>query len=142
MNIEHAAYQALLALQDVKTIEDKNIRYALSQLEYSLEYCNQSKNQTKELLLEFANSSSFNKFKLIGRVNTSGTELMEWCEDAYNFSNMCSNLNDLKTYKDGEYIRRTYTLEELPDVIDNALSWYNRNKHYFNSTPLHILGIE
>jgi hypothetical protein len=70
---------------------------------------------------------------------------MEWCDDAYNFNFMCSSIENLETYKDGEYLKSIYTIEELPKVIDRALEWYNSvktNHHKFNSTSLHILAVE
>jgi hypothetical protein len=145
MNIEYTAYQALMRLKD-NSIDDKRARQmAINQLEYSLEHAKLCANQTKDLLLKFATESKRKKFKLIGRVNTSGIELMEWCDDAYNFDGMCSSHHDIKQAKNGEYVKRTYTLEELPTVIDNALSWYNsvkKNHHTFNATMLHILAID
>jgi hypothetical protein len=145
MNIEHSAFQILSYLKDDR-FDDKEVRkIATRYLEDSLQHSKNSANQTKELLLDFAKESKRKKFKLIGRVNTSGLELMEWCNDAYNFDGMCSSHHNIKQAKDGEYIKRTYTLEELPSVIDNALSWYNsvkKNHHTFNSTMLHILAID
>ena len=146
MDIEYAAFQALIALRNYDVTDaDESRNIALRYLESSLKYCNESATQTKDMLLDFARDSGMTKFKLIGRVNTSGMELMEWCDDAYNFDWMCSSVDDLKRCKNGDYIRRTYSLCELPDVIDNALLWYNsnkRNNHYFNSTMLHILAVD
>jgi hypothetical protein len=145
MNIENSAFQALRMLQD-NSLDDKRAReMAIRNLEYSLEYCKNSCNQTKDLLMEFATESKRTKFKLIGRVNTSGLELMEWCNDIYNFDGMCSSIEGIKSAKNGRYVKRTYSLEELPDAIDNALSWYNsvkKNQHTFNSTMLHILAVD
>jgi hypothetical protein len=146
MNIEHSAFQALLFLKDFDKFDDKEARkIATRYLEDSLEYCKNSGNQTKDLLLEFATKSKRTKFKLIGRVNTSGLELMEWCDDIQNFDGMCSSIEDIKQAKNGDYIKRTYSLEELPQVIENALRWYNsvkKNHHKFNSTMLHILAVD
>lgn len=145
MNIEYTAFQILRMLQD-NTLEDKKAReMAIRQLEYSMEHAKNSCNQTKDLLMEFATNSKRTKFKLIGRVNTSGLELMEWCNDRQNFDGMCSSIEDIKLAKNGDYIKRTYSLEELPEAIDNALRWYNsvKKKHNsFNSTMLHILAVD
>lgn len=145
MNIDYTAFQILRMLQD-NTLEDKRAReMAISQLEYSMEHAKNSCNQTKDLLMEFATDSKRTKFKLIGRVNTSGLELMEWCNDRQNFDGMCSSIEDIKSAKNGEYVKRTYSLEELPEAIDNALRWYNsvkKNHHSFNSTMLHILAVD
>jgi hypothetical protein len=144
MDINHSAFQALRKLQD-NSLDDKRAReMAMRDLEYCLEYC-KNRNQTKDWLLEMATESKRTKFKLIARVNTSGLELMEWCDDIQNFDGMCSSIENIKMCKDGRYMKRTYTLEELPDVIDNALSWYNHVKqhhHAFNSTMLHILAVD
>ena len=146
MNIEHSAFQVLLFLKDFDKFDDKEARkIATRYLEDSLEYCKNSANQTKDLLLDFATESKRTKFKLIGRVNTSGLELMEWCDDRQNFDGMCSSIEDIKQVKNGNYIKRTYSLEELPQVIENALRWHNsvkKNNHKFNSTMLHILAID
>ena len=146
MNIEHSAFQALLILKDYEKFSDEEARkIAIRYLENSLEHCENSANQTKDLLLEFATESKRTKFKLIGRVNTSGLELMEWCNDRQNFDGMCSSIEAIKQAKNGDYIKRTYSLEELPQVIDNALRWYNsvkKNHHKFNSTMLHILAVD
>lgn len=113
MNIDYTAFQILRMLQD-NTLEDKRAReMAISQLEYSMEHAKNSCNQTKDLLMEFATDSKRTKFKLIGRVNTSGLELMEWCNDRQNFDGMCSSIEDIKSAKNGEYVKRTYSLEEL-----------------------------
>ncbi len=145
MNIEYTAFQVLRFLQD-NSMDDKRARErAISYLEDSLEFCKNNCNQTKDLLMEFATESKRTKFKLIGRVNTSGLELMEWCNDRHNFDGMCSSIEAIKSAKNGDYIKRTYSLEELPDAIDNALSWYNsvkKNHHSFNSTMLHILAVD
>ena len=146
MNIEHSAFQVLLFLKDFDKFDDKEARkIATRYLEDSLEYCKNSANQTKDLLLDFATESKRTKFKLIGRVNTSGLELMEWCDDRQNFDGMCSSIEDIKQVKNGDYIKRTYSLEELPQVIENALRWHNsvkKNNHKFNSTMLHILAVD
>lgn len=146
MNIEHSAFQVLLFLKDFDKFDDKEARkIATRYLEDSLEYCKNSANQTTDLLLNFATESKRTKFKLIGRVNTSGLELMEWCDDIQNFDGMCSSIEDIKQVKNGNYIKRTYSLEELPQVIENALRWHNsvkKNNHKFNSTMLHILAID
>lgn len=144
MDIENLIFQAYQKLKD-SNIEDNRARQmALSDLEYAFNYC-QNQSQTKDWLLELAKKSKQNKFKLIARVNTSGLELMQWCDKAYNFTGMCDDISVVKVYKNGNYSITTYSLEELPNVIDNALSWYNsvKNKHHkFNSTILHILSID
>lgn len=98
----------------------------------------------KSLLMEQAINSGGTEFALIGRVNTSGLELMVWCDDAQNFDCMCPT-KGFEDIKDGEYIKRTYTLEELPNAIDNAEKWdfHNReNNHFYNTTTLHIIKIK
>lgn len=146
MNIDNSAFQALLVLRDKERFDDEEARkIAIRYIEDSLEYCKNSANQKKDWLLEMATESKRTKFKLIARVNTGGLELMEWCDDIYNFDSMCSSIEAIKSTKDGRYVKRTYSLEELPDVIDNALSWYNsvkKNHHNFNSTMLHILAVD
>lgn len=145
MNIEYTAFQVLRMLQDNTDGNKRTREMAIRQLEYSMEHAKNSCNQTKDLLMEFAIDSKRTKFKLIGRVNTSGLELMEWCDEAYNFDGMCSSIEGIKEAKSGRYIKRTYSLEELPDAIDNALNWYNsvkKNHHSFNSTMLHILAVD
>lgn len=146
MNIDHSAFQALLILKDKERFDDEEARkIAIRYIEDSLEYCKNSANQKKDWLLEMATESKRTKFKLIARVNTGGLELMEWCDDIYNFDGMCSSIEAIKSAKSGRYMKRTYSLEELPDVIDNALSWYNsakKNHHSFNSTMLHILAVD
>jgi len=68
---------------------------------------------------------------------------MEWCDEAFNFDGMCSDIEIIKTHKDGEYMKRTYTIDELPEVIDRALSWFNsmRAREDFWDEYLHILAI-
>lgn len=144
MNIDHSAFQALQILKNDRFTDDEARKRAIMYLEDSMEHC-QKGNQTKDWLLEQAKDSKRTKFRLIARVNTSGLELMEWCDDIYNFDGMCSSIEAIKSAKDGRYMRRTYSLEELPDVIDNALSWYNHVKqthHSFNSTALHIIAVD
>jgi hypothetical protein len=144
MDIENLIFQAYQKLKDTNIDDNKARKMALSDIEYALNYC-QNQKQTKDWLLELAKESKQTKFKLIARVNTSGLELMQWCDKAYNFTGMCDNIEDIKSYKYGEYLITTYSLEELPIVIDNALSWYNsvKNKHHkFNNTILHILSID
>lgn len=144
MDIHNYGFQALLLLRDTD-LDDKQARErALRYLEDSLKHSQNAK-QTKDWLLKVATESGRTKFKLIGRVNTSGLELMEWCDDAWNFDGMCSKAEDIRMCKDGDYIKRTYSLEELPEVIDNALSWHNsvRSEHHvFNTTNLHILAVD
>lgn len=144
MNIDNAAFRAMRVLQD-DNLDDKRAReMALNYLDSAHEY-SRVQLQDNTLLMEFAKTSGRSKFKLIGRVNTSGLELMEWCDDAQNFDGMCSSFNDIKSAKDGVYVKRTYSLEELPSAIDNALNWYNsvkRDHHSFNNTMLHILAVD
>lgn len=143
MNIEYTAYQILLTLRgefgEIDKIYLNNFKYSL---ENSLEEA--ARPQDKEFLMMQATTSGRNLFKLIGRVNSSGLELMEWCEDAQNFDGMCSSKKDIAEAKQGDYIRRTYSLKELPDVIDNALRWHNSVKadNPFRGTNLHILAVD
>lgn len=99
--------------------------------------------QRPDFLLEQARTSGRTHFKLIGKVNDRGLQLMEWCDEAFNFDGMCSDIEIIKTHKNGRYMKRTYTLEELPAVIDNALEWFNSTKksHEFWDENLHILAI-
>ena len=144
MDIHNYGFKALQYLRDAEMSDKEARKYALSYLEDALKNSQNAK-QTKDWLLEMATESERTKFKLIGRVNTSGLELMEWCDDARNFDGMCYKAEAMRTHKDGEYLKRTYSLQELPEVIDNALSWYNSVRsthHVFNSTALHILAVD
>lgn len=144
MDINTSTYQALLQLRNNDISDERARRMSLIYLEQCLEY-SVSQHQTKEFLMKTAKESGRKKFKLIARVNTSGIELMEWCDEANNFDFMCSSFKNINSTKDGAYKKRTYTLLELEVIIDNALYWYNGVKktiHVFNTTELHILAVD
>ena len=144
MNIETQARYLLNRLEN-PLFDDKQCReMAINMLQDVIKNAKRSCNQTKDFMLQMAKESGYTEFRLIGRVNDTGLELMEWCEDAYNFGGMCPNKNDNKTYKDGNYHKRTYTLKELPEVIDNALEWHNsvKKQNKFRHTNLHIQAIK
>lgn len=141
-SLKHTAFQILRMLQ--KNTFDTKERMS-SYIEYSLELVSEDckRPQKADFLLEQARTSGRTHFKLIGKVNSGGLQLMEWCDEAWNFDGMCSDIEIIKTHKDGEYMKRTYTLEELPEVIDNALSWFNsmKSREEFWDENLHILAI-
>jgi hypothetical protein len=94
--------------------------------------------------LELAKESKGTSFKIIAKVNSSGMQLQEWCDEAYNFSPMCSNIKDDSEYKNGIYLKRTYTLEELPNALKNANTWHNnvkKNLGYNLEDLVHILKV-
>ena len=144
MSISNSAFQIMRMLQENRFKGDceRGFEYIKTTLETLLEDCKQP--QDKDWLLEQAIESGRSEFKLIGRVNDGGLSLMEWCDDAWNFNGMCCSIESLKQYKDSEYLRSTYTLEELPEVIDNALSWFNSRKEDipFSNDLLHILAVK
>lgn len=142
MGIHNSAFQILRMIQDGKLEDDRLLRYIKTTLEYDLE--NAARPQGKDLMLRWATESGRSEFKLIGKVNDGGLSLMEWCDDAQNFDGMCSSIESLTSHKDGEYLRRTYSLEELPEVIDNALSWFNsvKSRSPFRDDQLHILAVK
>lgn len=143
LDIGHVAYQVLLSLKE-KEFNEYHKANAIYLLETAIRNCQQS--QTSEGLLDAAIKSGRERFKLIGRanVNCGIYELMEWCDNAFNFDGMCSSIQDIKDAKDGRYIKRTYSIDELPSVIENALKWYNysRQERKVNPILLHILAVD
>lgn len=86
----------------------------------------------KELLLEIALESTFNKFRLIANLNESNN-IFTWCNDEYNFVSMCNSKYKID-----------YSLTELPDVIDRAESWlkgYQEMCFHYNKVSLDIMGV-
>ena len=144
MSISNSAFQILLMLRENYFKDDgkRGFEYILTTLERLLE--DGKRPQTKDWLLEQAIESGRTEFKLIGKVNDGGLALMEWCDDAWNFNGMCSSIQSLTEHKDGIYLKSTYTLEELPKVIDNALEWFNSRKADmpFSNDKLHILAVK
>lgn len=144
MSLSNSAFQIMRMLQEnyFKDDGERGFTYIKTTLERLLE--EGKRPQSKDWLLEQAIKSGRSEFKLIGKVNDGGLSLMEWCEDAQNFNGMCSDIESLTTYKDGDYLRNSYSLEELPDVIDNALEWFNSRKEDipFSNDLLHIMAIK
>lgn len=138
-SLKYVAFQIYLRAKDVSNSELG--KYIIT----SFDYLNKDtkRPQTKDFLFDQAITSGRTQFKLIGKVNDGGLQLMEWCDEACNFDGMCSDIETIKTHKNGKYMKRTYSLEELPDVIDNALEWYNSQKSGKNfwDEDLHILAI-
>lgn len=143
MNIEHIASQLANNLKD-RQLERLSILYMLrNDLKECEERCTEPQNA--DYLLELAKESGRKLFKLIGRVNDSGHfQLMEWADEGYNFVSMVMTNEDIENYKNGMYKKRTYTLEELPEVIDRALSWHNSSKKRFrfSSTELQLQAVD
>lgn len=140
--LNRTAFQILLLIKEKYFTSQERLE---NYIEHSLELADKDCKypQKPDFLLEQARESGRTHFKLIGKVNDGGLQLMEWCDEAWNFDGMCSDIEIIKTHKDGEYMKRTYTLEELPEVIDNALSWFNsmKSKKEFWDEHLHILAI-
>jgi len=124
--------------------EDLSDTNRLLSIEYSLptddEYCFYS---MKDLLLNQAKESGKSSFKLLATMN-SRISIFQWCDDEQNFVGMCPD----NIYDESKYKNVSYTLEQLPDVIDNAekyLKSLKENPHFSGSpyfiSSLHIMSL-
>ena len=100
-----------------------------------------------EGLIQLAKDSEKSEFKIIARMNDDGPGYHvfgEWADDAHNFAFMCTNEKDDAEHKDGIYLKRTYSLEELPQALMNAQSWQNGVKKHksFWTESIHIVAIK
>ena len=86
----------------------------------------------KDLNLDMAKESGKNRFRLLAAMNGTVWIFM-WCDEEYNFLGMSTS--DLDEYK------VDYTLEELPQVIDNAQSWLDGVKNLPNVSNLYVMAI-
>ena len=102
----------------------------------------QENTQTPEHIIQQAKESGGIKFRLLAKVNDSGLQIMEWCDDAFNFSGMVSKPSTKKE----EYHKNTYSLDELTDVVENCLKWVNGVKeqrdYLFYELKVHLQVIE
>ncbi|MCK9574749.1 MAG: hypothetical protein WC979_03165 [Candidatus Pacearchaeota archaeon] len=80
---------------------------------------------TKDLLLDMAKESGKNRFRLLAGMNETQW-IFNWCDAEYNYIGMCTS--------DMDKFKIDYSLDELPDIIDNALSWLERAKAINNGT--------
>lgn len=143
MEVEYIARQILRELEGMNLHPTER----LAQLRDSLKQCKKESTdpQTANHLLETAKSSGYTLFRLIGRANYSGNPwgLMEWCDKMDTFTIMCPNKVSVNMEENYGYNKRTYTLEELPNVIRKALEWHNdkREKLTFSPIELHIQAV-
>lgn len=89
----------------------------------------------KELLLKWAQESWKNKFLLIASTNNRNS-IFKWHDEEYNFVGMLH-------YDNREC---TYSIDELPDMIDNAESWLHGSREVNNrideSSTVHLLPLD
>lgn len=101
---------------------------------------------SKRFFINQAKESGRKLFRIIARTNSSKIGLGQWCNEARNFTMLIDNHEDVKTYKDGEYLKRTYTLDELPEALDNAWRWYkgvhSREVGNYNTMDIHVMAID
>lgn len=104
-------------------------------------------NTNVEALYDLAAQSGKSEFKIIARMNDDGPGYHvfgEWADEANNFAFMCTNELDDQEHKDGIYLKRTYTLSELPQALKNAEAWQKSVKQWKNfwTETLHVLAVK
>ncbi|WP_412754960.1 hypothetical protein, partial [Legionella donaldsonii] len=67
--------------------------------------------------------------------------IFQWCDNQYNFIGMCHSIKFESGEKDYTV---EYTLEELPDAIDNAEIWLKsiKEKSEFSGSPYFISSLQ
>lgn len=138
MNLQDGIFGIRKILVDTEyTAEErlKQIQYHLPDENYDYKFYS-----TKKVLLDCAKESGAKKFKLLATMN-SNISIFQWCDKENNFLGMCPP-------KEAEKFKVIYTINQLPDVIDNAEKWLKFIKEdirmsgspYFVS-QLHIMSL-
>ena len=145
-SIQYTASQVLTMLKHPDIKDNPTAQLCVRLLE-DCESSARSHSTDIDGLLQMAKESDKSEFKIIARMNSDGPGYHvfgEWADDANNFAFMCTNEKDDIEYKDGDYLKRTYTLEELPQALKNANNWYNNVKawKHFWTESIHILAIK
>jgi hypothetical protein len=145
-SIQHTAQLVLQFLQHPDLKDHPTAQLCIKLLE-DCKSSAKSHSTDLEGLLRMAKESEKTEFKIIARMNNDGPGYHvfgEWADDARNFAFMCTNEKEDIEYKDGDYLKRTYTLDELPQALINANQWYDsvKSRNQFWTESIHILAVK
>lgn len=130
----------LKKLGTVKNMNQEEKDYFLQTIGYDLEHLEERYGKFTsyaDLMLENAKNSASTHFKLILFTNDT-RNMFQWCNDEYNFVGACPDTRySSKVYK------TTYTLDELPEAIENAEKWAEgiHGRNFLDCTRVDILGL-